>query len=618
MEAIQLQLHPGHKVGLTGANGCGKSSLFALLSGQLDADKGTLEIPASWTIATVTQETPAIETPAIDYVLSGDEELISITDDLKLAELNKDGEKIAALHVSLSDIDGYAAKSRAAELMYGLGFTASNESNAVSSFSGGWRMRLNLARALMCRSDLLLLDEPTNHLDLDAVIWLETWLKRYQGTLLLISHDRDFLDAVVNHVAHIEHQQLTLYRGGYSDFERQRAERMAQQQSLHEKQQRQIAHLSQYIERFKAKATKAKQAQSRVKALNRMQLVSAAHVDSPFTFSFGEPSSAPEPLLNIDSAAVGYGQMTILNNISLVIRPGARIGVLGPNGAGKSTLIKLLAKRIDLLAGKRVEGKSLNIGYFAQHQLEQLRPSESPLQHMQRLYQDATEQALLDFLGGFDFRGEMAKSPCEHFSGGEKSRLALAILIWSRPGLLLLDEPTNHLDLEMRHALTLALQTYEGGLVVISHDRSLLRATCEQYLLVVDSQVNPFDGTIEDYADWIAERRSQSQNHAEPANTKQKNNSYLQKKQDRQTRLAQRRPLIKQVEKIEREMEMLQTEKSTYDARLNDTNLYQCQDKTELQALLKAQSALMLKLENAEVEWLSLQEQLEAIPDIKH
>lgn len=618
MEAIQLQLHPGHKVGLTGANGCGKSSLFALLSGQLDADKGTLEIPASWTIATVTQETPAIETPAIDYVLSGDEELISITDDLKHAELNKDGDKIAALHVSLSDIDGYAAKSRAAELMYGLGFTASNESNAVSSFSGGWRMRLNLARALMCRSDLLLLDEPTNHLDLDAVIWLETWLKRYQGTLLLISHDRDFLDAVVNHVAHIEHQQLTLYRGGYSDFERQRAERMAQQQSLHEKQQRQIAHLSQYIERFKAKATKAKQAQSRVKALNRMQLVSAAHVDSPFTFSFGEPSSAPEPLLNIDSAAVGYGQMTILNNISLVIRPGARIGVLGPNGAGKSTLIKLLAKRIDLLAGKRVEGKSLNIGYFAQHQLEQLRPSESPLQHMQRLYQDATEQALLDFLGGFDFRGEMAKSPCEHFSGGEKSRLALAILIWSRPGLLLLDEPTNHLDLEMRHALTLALQTYEGGLVVISHDRSLLRATCEQYLLVVDSQVNPFDGTIEDYADWIAERRSQSQNDAEPANTKQKNNSYLQKKQDRQTRLAQRRPLIKQVEKIEREMEMLQTEKSTYDARLNDTNLYQCQDKTELQALLKAQSALMLKLENAEVEWLSLQEQLEAIPDIKH
>lgn len=618
MEAIQLQLHPGHKVGLTGANGCGKSSLFALLSGQLDADKGTLEIPASWTIATVTQETPAIEIPAIDYVLSGDEELISITDDLKLAELNKDGDKIAALHVSLSDIDGYAAKSRAAELMYGLGFTASNEGNAVSSFSGGWRMRLNLARALMCRSDLLLLDEPTNHLDLDAVIWLETWLKRYQGTLLLISHDRDFLDAVVNHVAHIEHQQLTLYRGGYSDFERQRAERMAQQQSLHEKQQRQIAHLSQYIERFKAKATKAKQAQSRVKALNRMQLVSAAHVDSPFTFSFGEPSSAPEPLLNIDSAAVGYGQTTILNNISLVIRPGARIGVLGPNGAGKSTLIKLLAKRIDLLAGKRVEGKSLNIGYFAQHQLEQLRPSESPLQHMQRLYQDATEQALLDFLGGFDFRGEMAKSPCEHFSGGEKSRLALAILIWSRPGLLLLDEPTNHLDLEMRHALTLALQTYEGGLVVISHDRSLLRATCEQYLLVVDSQVNPFDGTIEDYADWIAERRSQSQNDAEPANTKQKNNSYLQKKQDRQTRLAQRRPLIKQVEKIEREMEMLQTEKSTYDARLNDTNLYQCQDKTELQALLKAQSALMLRLENAEVEWLSLQEQLEAIPDIKH
>lgn len=618
MQDVQLQLHPGHKVGLTGANGCGKSSFFALLSGQLDADKGHFDIPPSWVIATVTQETPAIETPAIDYVLSGDEELVRITDDLKQAEHNKDGDKIAALHVSLSDIEGYAAKARAAELMYGLGFTASNESNPVSSFSGGWRMRLNLARALMCRSDLLLLDEPTNHLDLDAVIWLETWLKRYPGTLLLISHDRDFLDAVVNHVAHIEHQQLTLYRGGYSDFERQRAERMALQQSLHEKQQRQIAHLSQYIERFKAKATKAKQAQSRVKALNRMQLVSAAHIDSPFSFSFASPSSAPEPLLSIDNAAVGYGQTAILSNIALNIRPGARIGVLGPNGAGKSTLIKLLAKQIDLQTGKRVEGKALNIGYFAQHQLEQLRPSESPLQHMQRLYQDATEQALLDFLGGFDFRGEMAKSSCEHFSGGEKSRLALAILIWSRPGLLLLDEPTNHLDLEMRHALTLALQTYEGGLVVISHDRSLLRATCEQYLIVIDGQVNPFDGTIEDYADWIADRRSQSQNDAESANTKQKNNSYLQKKQDRQARLAQRRPLIKQVEKIEREMETLQTEKSTYDARLNDTNLYQNQDKTELQALLKSQSALMLKLESAEVEWLSLQEQLEAIPDIKH
>jgi len=619
IEAASLQLHLGHKVGLTGANGVGKSSLFAMLRGELQADKGDLDIPPNWVIGHVAQETPALSTAAIQFVREGDEELQQIEQALAKAEaeVGTTGELIAELHGRLSEIEGYAAKARAAELMSGLGFSQADLDKPVSSFSGGWRVRLNLARALMCRSDLLLLDEPTNHLDLDAVMWLEGWLKTYRGTLLLISHDREFLDAIVNHIAHIEFQTLTLYKGGYSDFERQRAEKMALQQAMHEKQQRKVAHLHSYIDRFKAQATKARQAQSRIKALERMELISAAHVDSQFGFSFRAPLSAPEPLLAISDIDVGYAGKAILSNVSLTVRPKECIGLLGPNGAGKSTLIKLLAGELAIISGKRTVGKDLNIGYFAQHQLEQLRAEESPLQHMQRLDKDATEQALLNFLGGFDFRGEMARSPCENFSGGEKSRLALALLIWTRPNLLLLDEPTNHLDLEMRHALTLALQEYEGGMVLISHDRALLRTTCDQFLLVADGKATVFDGDLDDYSTWVSEQRNKEKTQAtsqdEPVN---KNNRYAQSKVERQVRLAARRPLLKASEKLERDIAAWQQEKSACDARLNEPDLYENNDKTELQALLKQQSELTFNIEQAEERWLAIHEQLEAIPEI--
>lgn len=617
VEQASLQLHPGHKVGLTGANGAGKSSLFALLRGELSADKGDIEIPSSWVIGHVAQETPALAIPAIQFVLQGDEELFGIENALIAAETASEGAMIAELHGRLSEIQGYSAKARAAELMHGLGFKQDQLENPVSSFSGGWRVRLNLARALMCRSDLLLLDEPTNHLDLDAVLWLESWLKSYTGTLLLISHDRDFLDAIVNYIAHIELQTLTLYKGGYTDFERQRAEKMALQQAMHEKQQRKVAHLHSYIDRFKAKATKARQAQSRIKALERMELISAAHVDSQFSFTFRPPLSAPEPLIAISDIDVGYTGKPILSHISMTVRPGERIGLLGPNGAGKSTLIKMLAGTLGYLSGKRTLGKDLNIGYFAQHQLEQLRADESPLQHMQRADQNATEQELLNFLGGFDFKGDMARTPCEHFSGGEKSRLALALLIWTRPSLLLLDEPTNHLDLEMRHALTLALQDFEGGVVLISHDRSLLRTTCDQFLLVMNGKAEAFDGDLDDYSSWLTEQRNK--NKIELRNESKsvsKTNSYIQNKLDRQVRQAARRPLVKEADQLERNIVIWQNDKVACDTRLNDTKLYENNDKSELQALLKVQSELVLKIEQAEERWLALHEQLEALPEI--
>ncbi|TXG94930.1 MAG: ATP-binding cassette domain-containing protein, partial [Rhodocyclaceae bacterium] len=449
-----VQLHTGWKVGVVGANGCGKSSLFALLSGELHAESGDVELPASWHIARVAQETPALPDSALDFVLDGDLELRRIERELAEAEAKGDGEAIGHLHARYADIGGYSAKARVAEVLHGLGFKDADFTRSVAEFSGGWRVRLNLARALSCRADLLLLDEPTNHLDLDAVLWLEQWLKNTPATLLLISHDRDFLDAVVGQILAIDLQRLSLTSGGYSDYERARAARLATQQASYEAQQREIAHLSRFVERFKAKATKARQAQSRVKMLERMEIVAAAHVDSPFHFSFREPAALPDPLLTIEKAAAGYADRSILQNVSLTLRPGCRIGLLGRNGAGKSTLVKLLAGAIAQPSGERKEAKALNIGYFAQHQLEQLRPDESPLQHLARLEPTTPEQELRDYLGGFDFRGDMATRAVEPFSGGEKSRLALALLIRTKPNLLLLDEPTNPLDLEMREALT--------------------------------------------------------------------------------------------------------------------------------------------------------------------
>lgn len=615
IQGATLQLHPGHKVGLTGANGAGKSSLFALLRGEMQLEAGDLDMPASWVIAHVAQETPALAMPAIDFVLDGDAELRQIEAALAAAEASQQGELIAELHHRLLDIEGYAAKARAAELLSGLGFSQANLQQAVATFSGGWRVRLNLARALMCRSDLLLLDEPTNHLDLDAVIWLEGWLQSYRGTLILISHDRDFLDAIVNHIAHIEQQTLTLYRGGYSDFERQRAEKLALQQALFEKQQRKVSHLQSYIDRFRVQATKARQAQSRIKALERMEMISAAHVDSQFNFEFRAPLAAPDPLLVLDEMAVGYQGVALIKDIVLAIRPGERIGLLGRNGAGKTTLIKLLAKELAPLNGKRVEGKDLNIGYFAQHQLEQLRLDESPLQHMMKLDPLTREQEHLNFLGGFDFKGDMARSPCLNFSGGEKSRLALALLIWTRPNLLLLDEPTNHLDLEMRHALTMALQDYQGGVVLVSHDRALLRASCDEFVLVADGQAVPFDGDLEAYSLWLNEQRlKEKQNLQATLEVKPAKQDRAMNKAERQARIAERRPLLKEVADLDSRIAAWQEEKQACDARLNDNDLYSAADKTALQDLLKKQAELIKQIEQAEERWLELHERLEELP----
>ena len=617
VEGTSFQLHPGHKVGLTGANGAGKSSLFAMLRGELHPEHGDLEMPPNWVIAHVAQETPALSQEAIEFTLDGDVELRAIEAALVEAEAKHEGEKIGELHARFSEIGGYSARARAAELLDGLGFKNADLSRSVSDFSGGWRVRLNLARALMCRSDLLLLDEPTNHLDLDAVIWLETWLKDYRGTLVLISHDRDFLDAIVNHIAHIEQQHLTLYKGGYSDFELQRAERLAQQQSMYERQQRNVAHLQSYIERFRAKATKARQAQSRIKALERMEMISAAHIDTPFDFSFREMQSVPDPLLVLDDVSVGYGETTILSKIELALRPGERLGLLGRNGAGKSTLIKLLASELAMKSGKRVEGKDLKIGYFAQHQLEQLRLDASPLEHMQKLDPETREQEHRNYLGGFDFKSDMASSACGPFSGGEKSRLALALLIWTRPNLLLLDEPTNHLDLEMRHALTIALQEYQGGVVIVSHDRAMLRATCDKFMLVAHGKAEVFDGDLEDYKDWLnaqklADKQSLESNKEVSASSNKVERA--QSKADRQVRIAERRPLLKETEQIEANMAKWEQDKSDLDNKLADPDLYTQSDKSILQDLLKRQADLVQQLETAEMRWLELQEMLEALP----
>ncbi len=617
VEAASFQLHPGHRVGLTGANGAGKSTLFALLRGELTADVGELLMPPQWVIAHVAQETPALAQSALEYTLDGDEELRTLQAQLAQADAGEshDPLHVAEWHQRLADIDGYSAEARASALLAGLGFSQSQLSRPVSDFSGGWRMRLNLARALMCRSDLLLLDEPSNHLDIEAVIWLEGWLSAYRGTLLLISHDREFLDNTVNHILHIEQQQLTLYRGGYSDFERQRAEKLTLQQASYQKQQQQMAHLQKYIDRFRAQATKARQAQSRIKALERMERISAAHVDSPFSFSFRDLGSAPDPLLVMNRVALGYAGQTLVKLEHLAIRPGERIGLLGKNGAGKSTLIKALAQSATLLSGERVEGKDLRIGYFAQHQLEQLVASDSPLQHLQRLDATAREQELLDFLGGFDFRGEMAKAACGPFSGGEKSRLALAMLIWQRPNLILLDEPTNHLDIEMRHALSMALQAYEGGMVMVSHDRTLLATCCEKFVLVADGQASVFDGDLEDYKVSLLKTAQAEVAASRPAAVKQ--NSYHQQKADRQARLVERRPLLKTLAALETQLTKLTQEKQDVEHRLADSAIYDVEQRETLQALLIAQGEHQKKLDSIEEQWLDVQEKLEALPEIE-
>lgn len=472
-------INPGQKVGLVGKNGCGKSTLLSLLKGEITSDAGSVTFPSNWALAWVNQETPALGKPALEYVIDGDREYRQLEAELADANQRDDGNAIALLHGKLDAVQAWSIHARAASLLHGLGFSQEQLQRPVSDFSGGWRMRLNLAQALICRSDLLLLDEPTNHLDLDAVIWLERWLKSYEGTLILISHDRDFLDPVVDKIVHIEQQAMYEYTGNYTSFERQRVAKLAQQQSLYESQQEKVAHLQSYIDRFRAKASKAKQAQSRIKMLERMEMIAPAHVDNPFSFSFRAPENLPNPLLKMEKVTAGYGDRIILDAIKLNLVPGSRIGLLGRNGAGKSTLIKLLAGELEAMEGKIGLAKGIKLGYFAQHQLEYLRADESPVQHLARIAPNVLEQQLRDYLGGFGFQGDKVSEITERFSGGEKARLVLALIVWQRPNLLLLDEPTNHLDLDMRQALTEALIDFEGALVVVSHDRHLLRATTD-------------------------------------------------------------------------------------------------------------------------------------------
>jgi ATP-binding cassette subfamily F protein 3 len=613
-----LQLHPGWKVGLTGANGCGKSSFLGLLRGELHADRGDLERPPGWVLAHVAQDTPALPDAALEFVLDGDAELRQIERDLIAAEEHHDdhhgGEQIGLLHSRLGEIDGYAAPARAAALMHGLGFSDEDYQRPVAEFSGGWRVRLNLARALMCRSDLLLLDEPTNHLDLDAIIWLEDWLKGYAGTLILISHDRDFLDVVTSHILAIEAGKMQLFTGNYSACERARAERLANDLALAAKQKREAAHLQSYIDRFRAKASKARQAQSRIKMLAKMGDIVAAHIDTPFSFSFPEPSGFSDPLLLIDDAKVGYGDTVIFDKLRFTLRPDSRIGLLGRNGAGKSTLMKLLAGELQPLAGVREAGRNLKLGYFAQHQLEQLRPAESPLWHMIKLEPRTREQDLRNYLGGFDFRGSMVDAPCGRFSGGEKTRLALALMIRTAPNLLLMDEPTNHLDLEMREALTIALQETEAGMVLVSHDRHLLRATCDELWLVADGKVTPFDGDLDDYAEWLNQSRAaekfaerekgQRRREDEAAEARRKSVGPTAK-------LADLRPLKKESQKLEQQLTAWQGELKLLETRLADPTLYAGAESRLLDDLTLRQSQLTQNIEAAESRWLEIHELLE-------
>ena len=632
LQDVDLSLFARQKVGITGANGSGKSSLLALIRGELQAEAGEVDLQPGLTIAHVAQETPATDQPALEFVLDGDRELRALEAAIAaadqpdssqpLAELSDPrgqesahrADELGALHDQLAAIGGYGARARAAQILDGLGFSESDASRPVSEFSGGWRMRLNLAQALMTRSNLLLLDEPTNHLDLDAVLWLEEWLQRYEGTLLLISHDREFLDNTVDHICHIERNTLKLYKGNYSEFERQRAADLARQQASWDKQQREIAQLERFVERFRAKATKARQAQSRIKALEKLERIAAVQLSSPFRFHFREPMHAPQILLSLERVDAGYAGGAVLAGVELTLRAGMRIGMLGANGTGKSTLVKTLAGELPPLSGERREGKGLRIGYFAQHQLEQLSPDESPLQHLGRLDRRAREQDLRDFLGGFNFRGEAADAPAGHFSGGEKSRLILALLIWQRPNLLLLDEPTNHLDLDMREALTIALQEFEGAVVLVSHDRHLLRATADEFLLISDGLVSSFDGDLEDYRTWLANRRRERS--PRPMRIEGAADRRQQRRLEAEARnrlAARRKPIAQRLQAVEEEIAQLIAQKRQLETQVADPNLYAQNNRDRLKDCLIEQSRVNARLQEAEQLWLELQSQLEAL-----
>ena len=597
-----VQMHRGQRLGLTGPNGCGKTSLLMLISGELEIDDGTLALQPGIEMATVAQEIEASEQAAIEYVLDGDRALRECQEALAAAS----DDQLAGLHQRMEELDGYTANARAARLLSGLGFSEAQLQHSLNQFSGGWRVRLNLARALMCPSDVLLLDEPTNHLDLEAVLWLELWLSSYPGLLILISHDREFLDAVTTHILSVESAELIRYRGNYSAFEQQRAARLAQQQSAYEKQQREISHMQSYIERFRAKATKARQAQSRLKALARMQEIAPAYVDSQFSFAFKEAPRASDPLFNIEKVSVGYNDTPILEQLELQIRPGQRIGLLGPNGAGKSTMIKMLAQELSPMKGECSPAKGLRIGYFAQHQLEQLDPQASPLLHLTRLDAKVTEQVGRNFLGGFGFHGDRVHEPVAPFSGGEKSRLVLSLLVWQQPNLLLLDEPTNHLDLEMRHALTVALQDFDGAMVVVSHDRHLLRTCADELYLVHQGRLDLYEGNLDDYRQFLTDtHKEQKKDKEKPKHSKRE---LRQREAEKRKQL---QPLRRELSNLEQNMESLKQEQQEHEKLLSDTTLYTEEKKAELQPLLIRQAELKTQLEDTEWQWLQVSEKIE-------
>jgi len=611
----ELSIHPGQHIGIIGANGSGKSSLFKLLLGQVTADAGELSIPSDWRIAHMAQELATSERSALDFVIDGDPVLREIEATIEAALAANDNNRLANAYEKMDTINGFDAHYRAEQLLHGLGFYQSEISRPVNSFSGGWRIRLNLAQALMSPSDLMLLDEPTNHLDLDATLWLEGWLKSYIGTLLIISHDRDFLDNVVSRIVHLEHQKTNAYKGTYSAFERLRGERLALQQASFEKQQKRRKDVEDFVARFRYKASKAKQAQSRLKELQRMESIAPAHVDSPFYFNFPAPKKAYGALANISQATLGYSDKPVLKNVNFDLHPGTRIGLLGPNGAGKSTLINSLTGDLDLLEGVRVYGENLKVGYFAQHQLEVLDLQASPLLHIQRISPSATDQEIRNFLGGFDFHSDKALDPIKDFSGGEKARVALALIVWQKPNLLLLDEPTNHLDLEMRHALTMALQGYEGALVVISHDRHLLRNTVDEFYLVANGAVTEFEGDLKDYQKWLKDfvRRAEVEVIEEPDIVDDKKSNRKQTAKNRE-KLA---PMTKNIRELETLMSQLENELKEIQQRLADENIYKSEQKKQLSGALVEQSNVEKRLKKCEEQWLDSQDQLEELERLK-
>lgn len=606
LNGADLYVRPNEKVGVIGKNGAGKSSFFALLLKQLEYDGGSIEFNKSMKITHLAQEIEATEKIALEFVTDGDQEFRALEKAIEMAESKHDGLLLSDLHEKMLHIDGYNASNRAAALLHGLGFSHEQISQPVKAFSGGWRMRLNLAKTLMSRAEFYLLDEPTNHLDLEAIIWLEKWLQSLKATILIISHDRDFLDNVVDHIAHIENQKIQYYAGNYSSFEIQRSEQLILQQAVYEKQQRQRSHMQKFVERFRYKASKAKQAQSRLKALERMTLVSAAHSDSEFSFAFKAIDKLPIPMIRLENIKLGYETKIILDKINLTINPGDRFGIIGPNGAGKSTFIKLLADQIKPLSGEIFYHKDLSIGYFTQHQMEYLDITASPLLHLQRIDRMVTEQIGRNFLGQFNFHGDMAVNPITYFSGGERARLALALLIWQKPNLLLLDEPTNHFDLDMRHALTMALQDFAGAIVLISHDRHLIRTTTDELLLVYQGGLRKFEFSIDEYPACLDKLDSDSSSSKKIPEAKSVNKK-LARQQAAQSREAAKNSKMS-LAQLEKNMALCQSKLKNIDEKLLDAELYEAANKAKLTQILQEQGELQKQLAQLEQDWLQLSE----------